>query len=71
MDGCARYANGHLFHLYAERTPLTEKIAYVLGGVTPDDFELFDTFATRTKKVSNFAAERNCLIYVDAEQTYI
>jgi hypothetical protein len=71
MDACARYANGHLFQLYEERTPLLDAIAKALGGVAPEDLKAFDTFSERTKKVTHFAAEKNCLIYVDAEQTYI
>jgi len=34
MTNVARYANGHLFNLYEERTALEEQIAVKLGGVT-------------------------------------
>jgi len=71
MNACARYANGHLFNLYEERTPLHDQIAKILGGVAPEDIKAFDSFSERTKKVTHFAADQNCLIYVDAEQSYI
>jgi hypothetical protein len=42
-----------------------------LGGMTSEDFKAFDKFTERLRKVSDYAAGRNCLLYVDAEQTFI
>ena len=62
-----RYANGHLFSLYTDRTPLEEQIAVNLGGLTPKDFDDVDKFGTRIKKISDYASERDCQLYIDAE----
>lgn len=66
-----RYANGHLFNLYTDRTSLEEQVAVKLGGLSPKDFDEVDKFGARIKKISDYALERDCQLYVDAEQTYI
>ena len=35
------------------------------------DFDDMDKFGDRIRKISDYASERNCQLYVDAEQTYI
>lgn len=71
MTQVQRYAKGHLFSLYDQRTALHEEIAAKLSGVTQDDLANFDLFANRIVQLSNFASERNCSLYVDAEQSFI
>jgi len=71
MSEIARYTKGHLFSLYSSRTALVEQIATKLGGLNAKDFADFDLFKGRVIKLSDFASERNCLLYVDAEQTFI
>ena len=72
MTNIARYSQGHLFDMYSDkRTALVESIASKLGGVTAEDLANFDLFCKRMRRLSKFARERNCLLYVDAEQTYI
>lgn len=67
MTNVARYANGHLFSIYESRSALEEQIAMKLGDCTEEDFEKMDKFAARIVKISDFASERNCHLYVDAE----
>ena len=55
MTNVARYANGHLFNLYSERTPLEEQIATKLAGVTPKDFIDVDKFGGRIRKISDYS----------------
>ena len=71
MTNVSRYANGHLFNLYKERTSLEEQIAVKLGEVTEKDFEDVDKFGYRIRKISDYSSVRNCQLYVDAEQTFI
>lgn len=39
--------------------------------MTHTDFADFDKFRARILRLGDFASERNCLLYVDAEQTFI
>lgn len=66
-----RYANGHLFPIYPEKKfPFLTQIAQQLG-VTPSDLTIFDTFIRRIIDITTLSHERNCLLYVDAEQSYM
>ena len=68
------YANGHLFKLFdspVDKT-LLKRIAIGTGvGVSEADLEVCDTFKDRLVRMTTLANERNCLLYVDAEQSYI
>ena len=66
-----RYANGHLFPLFSEnKHPILSKIASYLG-VTPSDMVILDTFNRRVLEITTLSHSRNCLLYVDAEQSYM
>ena len=39
--------------------------------MTAKDFDDVDKFSERIRKISDYASERGCQLYVDAEQTYI
>ena len=66
-----RYANAHLFPLYHEkRNPFLNSIAAKLG-VTPSDFSTYDTFIRRVLDITTLSYEKKCLLYVDAEQSYM
>ena len=66
-----RYANAHLFPLYHEnKSPFLSKMALQLG-VTPSDASIFDTFIRRVVDITTLSNEKNCLLYVDAEQSYM
>lgn len=66
-----RYANGHLFPIYAEnKSPFLTQMAHTLG-VTPSDMNIFDTFIRRVVDITTLSYDRNCLLYVDAEQSYM
>jgi hypothetical protein len=73
------FANGHLFQVLPPRdskeehlSHLREKIALGLGfGVIDSDLVYFRKFADRLLKMTEYASERNCILYVDAEQTFI
>jgi hypothetical protein len=66
-----RYANGHLFPIFTEKkNPFLTQIAASLG-VTPSDMEIFDAFIRRVVDITTLAHQRNCLLYVDAEQSYM
>ena len=67
MTTVSRYAGGHLFNLYDPRTKLEEQIAHKLSGMTESDFKKLDLFRNRTIQLTNFANEKNCSLYVDAE----
>lgn len=71
MTNIARYTNGHLFDLYGERTALTTEIGRILGGMSEQDFDNLDRFAGRVQKLGARANERNCHLYIDAEQSFI
>ena len=73
MTNIARYKNGHLFSLFgkAPRTALVNQLAAVLGGVNADDLANVEKFADRVRRLSRVAHERNCKLYVDAEQSFI
>jgi proline dehydrogenase len=40
-------------------------------GVTPADLSIFDTFIRRVLDITTLSHEKNCLLYVDAEQSYM
>jgi len=40
-------------------------------GVTPADMEVFNIFINRVVTMTTYAHQRNCLLYVDAEQSYM
>ena len=40
-------------------------------GVTPSDLSIFDSFIRRVLDITTLAHERYCLLYVDAEQSYM
>lgn len=72
MTAIHRYAGGHLFRMYGDaRTDLEEQIARVCGGMTDQDFAKLDLFYGRVHQIATLAQERNCSLYVDAEQTFI
>ena len=71
MSNISLYKNGHLFQIYGERTALVEQIAAKLGGVTEADFADFDLFAGRARILGEEADANRCLLYVDAEQSFI
>ena len=71
MTEVRRYANGHLFSLYDKRTALEEQLARSLGAFTDDDFARLDRYEGRVHEICDHAAANNCLLYVDAEQTFI
>jgi len=50
-----------------ERSALVEAIGSKLGGATKDDYANLDLFNQRMRNLSQFAKERNVLLYVDAE----
>jgi hypothetical protein len=53
-----------------ERHPFLQRVALEFG-VTESDLRNFDTFAKRLLDMTTYAHERNCVLYVDAEQTYM
>ena len=46
-------------------------MAKKLGDLTDQDLADVDSINERMIKVSECALERNCLLYIDAEQTYL
>ena len=46
-------------------------MAKKLGNLTDQDLADVDSINERMIKVSECAHERNCLLYIDAEQTYL
>ena len=74
MSNIARFKNGHLYDLYRigeHRNPLLKQIGAKLGGLTETDFSDFDKFAERMYLLTELGIERNCRLWVDAEQTFI
>lgn len=47
------------------------QIAEKLGGMTASDFQKYQYFKDRTLSFTEYAAERNTSLYVDAEQSFI
>lgn len=39
--------------------------------MTHSDLDVFDTFIRRVLDITTFSYEKNCLLYVDAEQSYM
>jgi len=48
-----------------------EQIARKLGNLTDEDFVNLDLFNGRMRELTRHANLKNCLLYVDAEQTFI
>jgi len=66
-----RYANGHLLSIFPEnRSVFNQHIATKLG-VTADDLSIFETFSGQVVEITALSHQRNCLLYVDAEQSYM
>lgn len=67
------YANGHLFRLDKSlRSDLKNTIALGCGvGVTDNDLLVFEQFSDRLNTISDLASDRNCILYIDAEQTFM
>lgn len=40
-------------------------------GITDEDLAIFDKFSTRVRSICQTAHEKNCLLYVDAEQSFM
>ena len=40
-------------------------------GVTQEELAAYDVFAKRLLDLTVYSHERNCVLYVDAEQTYM
>jgi proline dehydrogenase len=71
MTNVARYANGHMFSLDGVHTPLTRQIATALGNLDEADFANLDQFTRRVNQLGEVAEQRNCKLYIDAEQAII
>jgi hypothetical protein len=55
-----------------KRSPLLKRIALGSGvGITDTDMDIFQSFAKNLLEMTEFASQRNCLLYVDAEQSYM
>ena len=39
--------------------------------MTPSDFSIYETFIRRVIDITTLSHQRNCLLYVDAEQSYL
>jgi len=50
---------------------LEVEVATKLGSMTEEDFKKYQYFKDRTLSFTEYAAERNTSLYVDAEQTFI
>jgi hypothetical protein len=70
MTPVARYRGAHLFSLERDMTSLEVQIASQLG-VTASDLQKFEIFKGRCTRFGSYANERNCSLYVDAEQSFI
>jgi proline dehydrogenase len=71
MSAVARYKAGHLFDLYEPMTKLEKQIATKIADMSESDFTKFELFKERTHSFTDYAAERNTSLYVDAEQSYL
>mmetsp|Transcript_7859 Transcript_7859/g.13176 ORF Transcript_7859/g.13176 Transcript_7859/m.13176 type:complete len:464 (-) Transcript_7859:149-1540(-) len=73
------YANGHLFRITPPQSEdqkvlefLRQRIALGTGtGVSEEDLLVFEDFAAKVLHLTTVASERNCSLFVDAEQSYI
>jgi hypothetical protein len=73
------FANGHLFKLLSPQNEneealnqILEKVALGIGyGVSENDLHLYRKFSDMVIQLTSYASERNCILYVDAEQTFI
>lgn len=70
-----RYANGHLFKLSPKSREVQRVLNKVARGVganiSEDDLEIFSRFSERVGNIVRYADERHCVLYIDAEQSYI
>lgn len=71
MTNIHRYIGGHVYNMYDDLNPLMKQILEKLGGMTDQDFKDTRLFIERIRRISEEAANKNCKLYVDAEQTYI
>ena len=71
-----RYANAHLFKLDSEsrksNQDLMQRIAIGCGvGISEEDLQIFENFSNQVNTMTDLANERNCMLYIDAEQTFM
>lgn len=71
MTNVNRYFGGHVYSMYRPDTQLMKQIVIKLGDMTSDDFKDAKLFVARIRRIADVASEKNCKLYVDAEQTYI
>lgn len=71
MTNIHRYYGGHVFKLSGPDTQLLKQIQTKIGQMTDEDHRNAKLFVARCNRITNQAAESNCKLYVDAEQTYI
>lgn len=71
MTPVARYRGGHLFQIYRDMSGLEKKIATKLAEFSHEDFMKFERFKERTLAFTDHADQRNCGLYVDAEQSFL
>ncbi|MFM7883584.1 MAG: hypothetical protein ACKO8H_17785, partial [Microcystis panniformis] len=66
-----RYYGGHVYSMYRPDSELMKQVVVKLGGLNEEDLKHAKLFVARIKRISDVAREKNCKLYVDAEQTYI
>lgn len=71
MTNIHRYIGGHVCPIYEEPSPLQCQLMNKLGGLDNTDFSNTKLFISRIKRIAEEAQQKNCKLYVDAEQTYI
>lgn len=71
MTNVHRYYGGHVYSVYRPDSELMKQIVVRLGGLNEEDFKNAKLFVARIRRISDVASEKNCKLYVDAEQTYI
>lgn len=71
MTNLNRYIGGHVYSMYKPDSPLMKQIVIKLGGMDAQDFANAKLFVARVRRIADVAFEKNCKLYVDAEQTYI
>ena len=71
MKNVSRYMGGHLFRLDRPMSAIERQLAEKLGGLTEEDFQKFESFKGRTNNFTKFSHERGCVLYIDAEQSFL